>query len=387
MKNFLSKILISVATGVIFFSAPLVAAAQPLITVEFQNSPLFSEANFLPSQSVTKWIKVTNVSGSTQKIVIKALNVKSVGDLSDFLDLEIKENTTVLSTSTLAHFFTLSEQQLSDLLPGKDTQYDLSITFNPNAGNDLQNAILGFDLAVGTSGGGETISDGGGTYFSSEGGGGGGNGPPGGEGMVIYNELAVFSVGGDATFTWNTNHLASSRVIYAKEGESHILDLNDDSGDPPLYGYTRTTPEYDMPFGTNGTTTHAITLTGLEPGATYYWRVVSRGSFAVSREYMFRIPLPGEVAQNFFSQTTEGSSGAVQGGEESLGGGNGTTTEGENNNLAAVGAGQEENGGGGLGSMIAGVFGAIADWWWLILLIIILIIIWLIKRSLDKKEQ
>ncbi len=93
----------------------------------------------------------------------------------------------------------------------------------------------------------------------------------------------------DVVIAWETSHPASSQVIYAKEGEEHNFDPNDNQGNPPKYGYAHTTPEYD----TNPKViSHSVTLSGLEPGATYYFRCVSRGSFIVSEEQTFTVENP-----------------------------------------------------------------------------------------------
>jgi len=118
------------------------------------------------------------------------------------------------------------------------------------------------------------------------GGGGGGSAP-----LIIYEET-VSDVGDTwVIITWKTKisgtdfpYLASSQVIYSREGEVHTLDLTDTSGTPPKYGYAHTTPEYD----TNPkVTSHSVTITGLNSGTTYYYRTVSHASLVISTEYSF----------------------------------------------------------------------------------------------------
>ena len=102
------------------------------------------------------------------------------------------------------------------------------------------------------------------------------------------------------TITWLSSHFASSQVIYSLEGESHDLDLNDNSGTPPKYGYAHTTAEFDKDPKVTG---HSATITGLTPGSVYYYRTVSRGSFAVSEEKSFT--LPDAVVNNSDANTAE----------------------------------------------------------------------------------
>lgn len=112
------------------------------------------------------------------------------------------------------------------------------------------------------------------------------------------------------TITWLTTHFASSQVIYGKEGESHTLDLTDNADAPPKYGYAHTTPEYDTSSKVTG---HSVAITGLTPGAKYYYRTVSRGSFAVSQEHSFTLPLSGKTIKQFIDEEKAGESGKVKG--------------------------------------------------------------------------
>lgn len=105
------------------------------------------------------------------------------------------------------------------------------------------------------------------------------------EGSIAINQRQVQEGENyNIIITWETTHPASSQVIYAKEGEEHTFDINDNQGNPPKYGYAHTTPEYDI---NPKVTFHSVTISGLEPGATYYFRCVSRGSFIVSDEQTF----------------------------------------------------------------------------------------------------
>ena len=70
-------------------------------------------------------------------------------------------------------------------------------------------------------------------------------------------------------------------MIYGATTEAHTLNLSDNMGVPPLYGYAHTTPETDT---APKVVDHSVTITGLTPGTTYFFRCVSRGSFAVSTE-------------------------------------------------------------------------------------------------------
>ena len=248
------------------------ALASDSFLVEFENTPLFSEANFLPESSVTRWIKVNNNSGEEKEIITEAINVSDSDNFGDLLNIKIKEDEDTLYTGTLSEFFSAGEVYLSSL--NGSTQYDFVVTFNPTDDNESQGKSLGFDILIGIQG-----EEGG----SGGGGGGGGGLPPG---LTILDEsLKITNITETtATVLWTTSYFSTSQVIYSAEGESRTLDLSDNSGTPPKYGYVNTTPEYDIGTKVTG---HSVTMTGLIPGTTYYIRSVSHGSLAISKQYSF----------------------------------------------------------------------------------------------------
>jgi len=134
----------------------------------------------------------------------------------------------------------------------------------------------------GTTTGGGTAPASGPAGGNTNGGGGGGN--PGSVELTISNEANTNVIETGVTITWTTNYKSTSQIIYAAEGEAHVLDLLDYKGNPPLYGYARTTLEYDeVPKVIN----HSVTITDLTSGTTYYYRTVSHGSLAIGEEHTF----------------------------------------------------------------------------------------------------
>lgn len=256
----------------VLFTPSTFAQAQNLV-VQFETTPLFSEANFLPGQNVTRWVKVTNNSGQPQRIATEAINVSDPNWLGNVLNLEIKEGGVTRYNNPLSKFFTAGEVYLSNLAGGgTQTQYDFIVTFYSGAGNPFQGKSLKFDILIGFQG--------------AEGGllpGAGGGLPPG---LTIQDETVRIATTTETsvTITWLTSYFSTSQVIYAAEGENHTLDLTDISGTPPKYGYAHTTPEYDT---SPKVTAHSVTITGLTPGTKYYYRTISHASLAVSREYSF----------------------------------------------------------------------------------------------------
>jgi len=240
------------------------------LIVEFEKTPLFDEVNFLPGQGVSRLVKVTNNSGQPQRIATEAINVSDPNRLGDVLNLEIKEGGITRYNDTFSKFFTAGEIYLSDLGSGEQIQYDFIVTFYSGAGNPFQGKSLGFDILIGFQGGE------GGFLPGADGG-----LPPG---LTIQDEsirtTGISETG--VTITWLTSYMSTSQVIYAAEGEPHTLDLTDNTGTPPKYGYAHTTPEYDV---SSRVAVHSVTISDLTPGTTYYYRAVSHAALSSSSIY------------------------------------------------------------------------------------------------------
>jgi hypothetical protein len=283
----MNKLKIILIISVTFLSAGFLFAqsanAVPAISfVQFETQPLFNNVNFGPGDSVTKWVKVDNTSGSTQKIIAEAINENDSDNFSGKLNLIIKEEGTIIFNNTLKTFFDQGETYLSDLVNNSNTQYDFTITFNADTNDDWQGKTLGFDIVVGFQGQEGQSSGGGGTGGSS------GGGVAGAPALTVYNEAASIATTDESvTITWTTSYAATSYVIYGTVNESRMLDLNDSSGNPPKFGYAHATVEYNTPANINGVTNHSVTITGLTSGTTYYYRAVSHGSLAIGQELTF----------------------------------------------------------------------------------------------------
>ena len=281
MKNKTSKISILLLffafMGGSFFASPVFADENSLI-VEFEDTPLFSEANFLPGNSITRFIKVTNNTTEAQPIAIESINVTDPDSLGDVLNIKIVEGVTELYNDTLSNFFGAGDIFLSNLAGGEiQTQYDITVGFQSSAENPFQEKSLGFDVLIGFQGQEEV-----GPSSSGGGGGGGGGGSSLLSGLVIQSEsvkttdIAETSV----TIVWTTSFFSTSQVIFAADGEPRGLDLS-----APNFGYPHAFPD---PEDTTKVTGHSVTITGLTPGVTYFFRAVSHASPAtISREGIF----------------------------------------------------------------------------------------------------
>lgn len=353
MNKILKVIIISVVGLIMLGSFADVSFGQttPPLSISFQSNPLFSEANFLPGNEVVRTVGVTNNSSVQQNIIVEAINAVDDGGLGDKLHLIIRAGETVLYNNTLGAFLRAGRVPLSTISSLGNTTYSFGVTFDGDANNDTQNAVLGFDLCIGfrdgdkhcgstTVGGerdtgGETGGDSGGVIIGGTGGGGGGgsggNGPISGTNLIIFNEKSSGITGatdtsttGTALITWNTNKLSTSQVVYGPNTTTYTFDVNN----LPAFGYPFVTVE-----DSNKVTSHSVLLTGLVPGQTYVYRVVSRASPpTVSFEHQFTIPFSTEGGDNVFAVNTNTSNtintGTSVGGVENTGGNNDLSGDG-----------------------------------------------------------
>ncbi len=261
MKNKILQFIFITILGVLLLPVANVKAVN-LIDVQFENTPLFNEANILPGDSVSRWVKVDNVSPDEHVIATKADNVSDPDGLASQLMLVISENGTELFSDTLANFFSYDGISLSALSSGVSTQYDYAVSFKDGADNDYQGKLLSFDILV-AEGTDETIGGGGET-----GGGGGGGGSYVHQGLTIFNE-GMGELGSDyAIITWVTNKMATSRVVY--DTISHA-DLSGTQA--PNYGYA-----FSNVMDPNKVTGHSMRIEGLKSGQKYYFRPISSAS-------------------------------------------------------------------------------------------------------------
>lgn len=243
--------------------------------------------------------------------------------------------------------------------------------------------MVGFE---GTEGGLILPEQGGGNNLGGGGGGGGGS-PPG---LIIQNESVASSTYTNVTITWLTSYPATSQVLYAQEGELHTLNLIDDSGAPPKYGYAHTTPESDNPANMHGVLSHSVTIFGLTPGTKYYYRAVSHGSFAVSEEHNFNtLSVNSASANSAIGETpSRGGNGGQVLSEENLGvaenignsGNIGTAATSFNGNVSGNTSATPKN-------LFATIIGALSFNWELIIALSIIAFILIIWGLFRKKEE
>lgn len=86
----------------------------------------------------------------------------------------------------------------------------------------------------------------------------------GGDALTITNVRVTDITSNSVVVRWTTNQPATSRVIYDTTSHSTL-------GEAPNYGYANST-------GTDASevTEHAVTVSGLAPSTTYYFRAISQ---------------------------------------------------------------------------------------------------------------
>ena len=384
----MSKYLVILAAGLIF-AGPVLAAD---LEVQFEDKPLFNNANFLPGESIVKWGKVINNSGKIQRIAVEAINFENSDKLGDALILKITENGNLLYEKDLSRFFNEGEVYLSDLAAGQDTIYNFSISFYPEVGNTFQGKTLFFDILIGFQG-----TEGG---LPPGSGGGGGGGLP--RGLTIAEPLKIENLTSTSVvIKWLTNYSSTSSVVY--DDDDGQFDL---SAGKPKYGYEWVKEGDDT--GKPKVVSHTVTLTGLNPATIYYYRCVSHGSFAVSTEYSFTTLVDEEEEeknqesgienQEIVWQKEQDREALLPDQEERkpFSGLKGSEEKNEEINKEPVypeSSGEEEKDSQGI---LSGLFAAAGSWflnknfcWLLVLLIAVLIFLffWAIKKGKIEKNK
>ncbi len=267
---------------------PPVATAQtlPPLVVVFQSTPLFADIDFKPLDVVTRYVRVTNNTNAPQPLIMETINktgcLSGPYCLAEKLRVRVRLGATLLYNKTLKEFYDEGQVIIDPALPGGTTrQYDIEVTFEtgPND-NDYQTLETGFDLLVGYQGA-DTVSS-------------GGSGGGGQSGLQIKDEATSISTStGGVLITWITSYPATSQVLYGlASGGPYTLNLA-----LANYGYPSATPE-----NATKVVDHSVYISGLIPGETYTYRVVSHASPpTVGYELTFTVPKTEEFQASYAS--------------------------------------------------------------------------------------
>jgi len=325
--------------------------------------PIFEVDNFAPGQSVTTTITITNNSGKNyEQITLNGEATTNEANFASALELKVDD----LAEKNLGSLLAGDSLVLSGGINNGETKtFNFRIRFKEGGETDNQyqgkNLIFNFIfLFEGNEGAEQTVMG----VFGSSG---------STVNFYIFNENTT-NVGSDnVTITWQTNYPSTTQVLYATAAENHTLDLSDNTGIPPKYGYAHTTPEYDT---APKVTFHSITISGLIPGTTYYYRCVSHSSLALSEEHSF---------------TTKGVAGATEGetppGElpPTAPGGEAIPPSGEDKGL--ISGAETEEGPRDLGKFLAAIgnFLNAENLCWILLIAIAILMILFVLSFLPKK--
>src|SRR3989344_2288093 len=73
------------------------AGAGTRLQVDFETSPLFSEASFMPGDTVIRSATTTNLTAESMPIAVKAANINNADGLGDTMRITISQGETILS--------------------------------------------------------------------------------------------------------------------------------------------------------------------------------------------------------------------------------------------------------------------------------------------------
>ena len=338
------------ACGSLFAASATLAQTPPPdpdagdLVVVFTPDPLFNGSNFLPGDSATGEVKVTNGTTESKRIATETINYFGFpnsgnvpsDDLSRALVIVIREKggsdiyggSSPTGAKTLFEFYENGETYLSDVSAGGIEEYEFEISFPESKGDEWQGMTTKFDIVVGFQG------EDGGIVPGTDPGGGGGSLPPG---LTILDEsIRVTAVGEDsATISWTTSYLSTSQVVYSSETEynnGYTFDLAETN-----YGYLSATLEKDNTPPINeaghGVTGHSVTIDGLASGTEYHFRCVSHASPpTISRSHSFTTLAMGDNMDNNdnIAGSTQASPPWVEDGANDAGANSSTQENGAN---------------------------------------------------------
>ena len=91
--NKLNTTILYLAIFVLCLATPVSAMAA--LNIEFEYDPLFSNANILPGDSVSRWVKADNTGNSSSyQTAVRAINVDNSEGLGDQMTIQIVDHDT-----------------------------------------------------------------------------------------------------------------------------------------------------------------------------------------------------------------------------------------------------------------------------------------------------
>ncbi len=247
------------------------------LAVVFEATPLFSEAQIMPGDSVARTVTVTNNSTSTQDIEVLATNVFSDG-LASVINLTVTAPGENYFGGSLEQFFTATPLSLGDLAVSSSRTYTFTASLPAGTDNPFILKNAGFDLVIGFVGGERVIDN------PERRSGGGGDSDLAKLRLFDERVVSVSVASSSAVISWQSNLPASSYLVCGKVSDGPFV-LSEDA---PLFGYQFAVPEVD-----SKQTNHSLLVTGLDL-VDYECRPAGRrstnGLFTVGQPVQFGFP-------------------------------------------------------------------------------------------------
>ena len=143
---------------VLLFAVPQFVLAA--LEVQFEETPLFLNADIKPGDVVSRTVTVTNTGPESQTVIFDFQNEFS-DDLADVMELSVTTDNGVLVDNFFTNLFALGEIALGALSAGESQQYTFTAFLDPAIGNEYQLSQFGFDLVIGFQDG-QAVTDSGG---------------------------------------------------------------------------------------------------------------------------------------------------------------------------------------------------------------------------------
>ncbi len=143
---------------------PKTAYADGDLTIDWGVSigdPIFVVNNMAPGECETRTVNVTNSAAFNRQVGVRGVPTVDTDSLSSALEITIDKNgitdvygeRSPTGVKTLATFFSESAGAnaltLSNQIPGEVADYNFTVCFQENAGNEFQSASVVFDLTIG----------------------------------------------------------------------------------------------------------------------------------------------------------------------------------------------------------------------------------------------
>jgi hypothetical protein len=164
-KSIIVTLFIFIATAHISYvsAADVTVACSDSSCSPSTSSNFFSASEkWYPNKTATKTLQITNSSSTAQVVSNQATNSSNTGsaNLPDVIDLTIKRlsDNAVLWAGTLQSYYSNGQFTISSLASGATETYEYIASMHYSAGNSYQNTKTEFDLLVGFTSTGTTIT-------------------------------------------------------------------------------------------------------------------------------------------------------------------------------------------------------------------------------------